>query len=71
MLCLKTTAQAINAANYLNRNWLPHLISTHMTFESGFPHVWACSRMIFGKGNNVLCTESMNLVISSLCMPHA
>ena len=39
MLCLKTTAQAINAANYLNLNWLPHLISSHMTFESGFPHV--------------------------------
>ena len=39
MLCLKTTAQAINAANYLNLNWLPHLISSHMTFESGFPNV--------------------------------
>ena len=71
MLCLKTTAQAINTANYLNLNWLPHLISSHMTFESAFSHVRACSRMIFGKGNNVLCTESMNLVISSLCTPHA
>ena len=34
MLCLKTTAQAINAANYLNLNWLPHLIPSHMTFET-------------------------------------
>ena len=41
MLCLKTTAQAINAANYLNLNlnWLPHLIPSHITFEGGFPHV--------------------------------